>query len=137
MGFVHTQASLPRKTKATQGGAGIWLHAMLVHWGADGGAADDSATLASATWKLCHTDWGDLGQGRHAKALRWWAAQFNSVVLRDKIRVIMLYRQTSRIAQSAHQHDSRDALASWTSWLQGGNAKGLGRQHRMSRVASG
>jgi hypothetical protein len=55
----------------------------------------------------------------------------------DKVKVHLLCRSAKAIAAVAHQHDDQAARVAWTSWLQEGPAKGLGRQHKMSRVAHG
>ena len=41
------------------------------------------------------------------------------------------------VATKAQQHDSASARTRWLVWIQEGPRQGLGRQHRMSRCATG
>ena len=43
----------------------------------------------------------------------------------------------SKVAARTQQHDWHAAKCRWTAWLHDGPCKGLGRQHRLSRCATG
>ena len=62
----------------------------------------------------------------------WVAGLYGRVIV-----ILNKYRTAKSVAEAAHLHDTNTAKVSWATWLQEGPAKGLGRQHMMSRVASG
>ena len=73
----------------------------------------------------------------HAVALQVWAGSVSAAQLTEKCVVIAIMRAACDVARKAHMYDDSTARNSWMSWLQEGPAGGLGRQHRMSRCATG
>ena len=94
-------------------------------------------TLRRATWHLRFHCWDELGSSQSAVVFRTWVSLLSSDLLKDKVRVLCKYRSARCIADAAHAHDSNASRQAWHSWLHEGPANGLGRQHFMSRVATG
>ena len=57
--------------------------------------------------------------------------------MRSRVRVAELQAVAAGVAKRAASYDERRAAADWHSWLREGPGQGLGRQHRISRVATG
>ena len=114
-----------------------WLKLLLIHWGAGYGSRGHMHTLVKTRWNLCYWKWDNLGDSISVRYFIKWCSRFTSSSLHDKVWVLLMYRSTKAIAAAAHSHDQNSSRQAWVSWLHEGPAKGLGRQHRMSRIATG
>ena len=66
-----------------------------------------------------------------------WLGLLTAQMLKSKIWVESLSQVASSAAERAETAAARAARLTWTSWLVDGPARGLRRQHRMSRTAIG
>ena len=86
---------------------------------------------------LAAYDWSSLGIGRHAEAVKAWVAKLCPIDLQCKSLVARLSRAVGDVVDRAARHDQQAASRRWLIWLNEGPGRGLGRQHRMSRCATG
>ena len=114
-----------------------WLSLVLVHWGAGKGGRGHLATLFNAKKKIVHHTWNGLGDSGNARILIEWAARVSACNLEDKVLVYLIHKSTRAIAKCAHEHDEHASRIAWRNWLHEGPAKGLGRQHKLSRTSCG
>ena len=118
-----------------------WLRAMLQHWPPREGGAHEAAAQRqqweAARRQILLRDWSALGTGRHAQAVRDWVEAIGPEQLADRATVYFAMQAAARVAQRARAHDERAAADGWHRWLHDGPCKGLGRQHRMARNATG
>ena len=115
-----------------------WLGRLLVHWPSDHNVPSCcSHTFSRTRWKLLNTCWKYLGDGRGALAFRTWVNCLRFDMLSVKCLVVAARRATGGIAKAARLHDEHQSRVAWQNWLQEGPARGLGRQHKISRVSSG
>ena len=70
---------------------------------------------------------------RCATGLEWLTGS----AVTTKSSAITLMQQVSMVATRAQQHDRASARTRWLVWIQEGPGQGLGRQHKMSRCATG
>ena len=75
--------------------------------------------------------------GEQADAFRAWMRGISRARVADLPCTAILAATASDTAKRLEAADKRDSDASWRSWLQEGPAKGLRRQHRFSRAATG
>lgn len=130
---------LPRCSRVTAAWDTIacWLKLLVIHWSSQSINSAAGHTARNAQRRLLHTKWDDLGYGRHAVALQIWVSSLSLSMLADKIRVIAIMKAVAVVAGKAHAHDAQVARNRWSLWLNEGPASGLGRQHKMSRCATG
>ena len=72
-----------------------------------------------------------------ADAFRRWVQGIQHVHLMSRQYVVVIRLEAEQRARTASNHDLTSRRRSWRTWLQEGPAKGLGRQHRMSRTVGG
>lgn len=90
-----------------------------------------------ARWRLQHHHWKFVRTSKHVSAFLRWMGEVRRADLNDRRAVAQLLSTASIVADKATEHDDRRAQASWLSRSRDGPARGLGRQHRLSRVAEG
>jgi hypothetical protein len=73
----------------------------------------------------------------HTAALRAWLGAITPGMLDDPVHLAVLAATAENAAQRSIKEDLKRSSNSWRTWLKEGPASGLGRQHRMSRVATG
>ena len=81
--------------------------------------------------------WADLGAHVDADSFRYWYDDIQRHRLLTRQYVVILRLEAHQRAKAAGKYDLEARRRSWQTWLQEGPAKGLGRQHRMSRVVGG
>ena len=130
---------MPRCSRVTAAWDTIasWFKLLVIHWSCLGLQSGAGRTADNARRLILHTSWEQLGHGRHAVALQTWTSSLSPSLLLDKTWVIAVMRAVSQVAEQAHAHDSHLSQSRWTLWLNEGPASGLGRQHKMSRTATG
>ena len=90
-----------------------------------------------ARWHVVFHNWDSLGEGIHAEMLRQWVQGITMAEMHNMARVMWLCHAVGVVAEKACRHDQGTAQCRWRKWLREGHAGGLGRQHRMSRCATG
>ena len=83
-----------------------------------------------------HT-WQDMGAHDGAASFHTWFDSIQRGLLYQAQYVVVLRMEAVRLARAAAEGDIAARRRSWLSWLHEGPAAGIGRQHRMSRVAGG
>ena len=94
-------------------------------------------TVARVRARLLRHDWTHLGDCALATEFKKWLAAIDGQLLCDIPYVVSIRVATVKRAHSLAAHDLAERRKSWISWLHGGPSAGLGRQHRMTRVAHG
>ena len=90
-----------------------------------------------ARWKLRRQVWRFRPGCKHAAAFQEWFGKVQLASLDCRVEVARLRVTAAAIAKRASEHDRQRRWRAWQSWLKEGPAQGLGRQHRMTRVAGG
>ena len=114
-----------------------WLRTLVVLWDHWADAGGGGMKVRAAWRRLGSQDWSVLGQGRNARALQDWAGMVNWQGISSKMMAIPIMRAVAGVCDKAHDHDAHASRIRWLNWMQEGPARGLGRQHRMSRCATG
>jgi hypothetical protein len=81
--------------------------------------------------------WSRLGCGLEAKRFIAWIAAVTRPRLFDRAAVAALRTFARAAAEEGVRRDAAASYAAWRSWLQEGPGRGLRRQHRLSRIATG
>ena len=121
-------------TTAWRSAAG-WL---LIVQRALGPSQSGSARAASrAKWRLANHRWEFPNTSKHSTAFLQWMREVRGSDL-TRSSIVARHRLTATaVAAKATRHDEKRAQAAWHTWIRDGPSKGLGRQHRLSRVAGG
>ena len=96
-----------------------------------------AAKATRTKWHLANHQWRHLGTGIHQEAVRQWCRAVPPAALASKASVAWLRATALAISRKTAEHDRRRAQASWESWLVEGPARGIRRQHALTRVDSG
>ena len=96
-----------------------------------------ACTVARVRARLVRHDWSYLGTTDLAAEFRSWLTSIDLQLLYDIPYVVSIRCATVKRATALAAHDLTERRKSWVSWLHNGPAAGLGRQHRMTRVAHG
>ena len=115
--------------RRTQG----WLHTCLNSTSARNVEAD-GWRLRNYTHDL-HTD--DPALAGEAEAFLSWRGLVTTGALSSKVAMESLHAMAERKADAMEAAASKRAFKRHAAWLQEGPAKGLGRQHKLSRTATG
>ena len=94
-------------------------------------------TVARIRLRLMRTDWTHLGNSLEASEFNQWLTGIVDHLLCNLPYVVSTRLATAKRARSLATHDLAERRKSWISWLHGGPSAGLGRQHRMTRIALG
>ncbi len=99
-------------------------------------AGVDSAEAASARRRILHYDHG-LPCDAASAQVGTWLGLIDETMLQNDSWVASLGSTAQLAAEAAEAEAARSARLAWVSWLHDGPARGLRRQHRMSRTALG
>ena len=89
-------------------------------------------------WHISQTRWYEqVGEGDREAELKSGASLLTIDRLDNRAQVTRLRTEAVEAANRVAGQDDRAAQASWRSWLHEGPGCGIGRQHRMSRTATG
>ena len=94
-------------------------------------------TVARVKARLGLHEWDYLGTGVLAAEFRCWLNGIDRRLLSDISYVVSIRCSTVKRARASAGLDVAERREAWISWLHDRPAAGLGRQHRMSRVAHG
>ena len=100
-------------------------------------AAGLNQAAKRARWRIFHHEWHFRSDCKHAEAFMGWLRLARATDLTVRTRVARLRATALAVAKRAADHDQKVSQRNWQSWLREGPAKGLGRQHKVSRVAGG
>ena len=115
--------------------AALWLLQIRQGLGSTNLALRNKASKAK--WKLMNSPWTFRKFSVHSQAFLQWVASITIERLSSREGAAALHATADGVAKRAVLYDERRAEADWHSWLREGPGQGLGRQHRISRVASG
>ena len=88
-------------------------------------------------WLVLTARWEYVGDGRHAKMFRQWVSLITLERLLDRVYLNWMRVAVAQAADKAARHDANAAQAAWSSWINDGPAKSLGRHHRMTKIQTG
>ena len=95
------------------------------------------AKAKRAQWRLQVHPWKSRRPSVHFDKFRQWAHFLQESNLADRNWVLQVWLAVKNVAERTGAHDDRRRNLSWSSWLREGPARGLSRQHKMSRVSGG
>ena len=81
--------------------------------------------------------WSNIGTSIHAGALVTWQQAIAGQHLDNRTHVDWLRVSANLIADMAYKYDLYRSRQAWDKWINEDPAKGLGRMHRVTKVATG
>ena len=90
-----------------------------------------------AKWRLQNHHWNFPKTSKHSEAFLSWLQEVRGSDFTNRDVVAQRRLTAKLVATAAAIHDDRRAQAAWHTWIRDGPARGLGRQHRLSRITCG